>query len=89
MRMVKWAAELEEYDIEYGMEGYFEGHMDKPAEVEETNMSSNRKTLEAKKEETDQVDDLKKHETSHNPEKGKHLVEPRFESGVEQQASIQ
>ncbi|PWA70347.1 hypothetical protein CTI12_AA290040 [Artemisia annua] len=68
-RMVKWAAELEECDIEYGTEGYFEGHMDKPAEVEETNMSSNRKTLEAKKEEKHQVDDLKIHETSHSTKK--------------------
>ncbi|PWA76712.1 reverse transcriptase domain-containing protein [Artemisia annua] len=84
MRMVKWAAELEEYDTEYGTEGYFEGQMDKPAKVEETNMSSNRNTLEAKKEEKHQVGDLKMHETS---KKGKRLIEPRFESGVEQQAS--
>ncbi|PWA64906.1 hypothetical protein CTI12_AA156400 [Artemisia annua] len=89
MRMVKWATELEEYDIEYGTEDYFEGHIDKPAEVEETNMSSNRKTLEAKKEEKYQVGELKMHETLHSPKRGKRLVEPSFESGVEQQASTQ
>ncbi|PWA81036.1 reverse transcriptase domain-containing protein [Artemisia annua] len=89
IRMVKWAAELEKYDIEYGMEGYFEGYMDKPAEVEETNMSSNRNTFEAKKEEKHQVGDLKMHETSHSPKKGKCLIEPRFESEEEQQASTQ
>ncbi|PWA63589.1 hypothetical protein CTI12_AA348680 [Artemisia annua] len=86
MRIVKWAAELEEYDIEYGTEGYFEGHMDKPAEVEKTNMSSNRNTLEAKKEEKHQVGDLKMHKTS---QKGKRLIESHFESGMEQQASTQ
>ncbi|PWA98859.1 hypothetical protein CTI12_AA014330 [Artemisia annua] len=32
-RMVKWAIELEEYDIEYGIEGLFEGQTDEPAEV--------------------------------------------------------
>ncbi|PWA51617.1 reverse transcriptase domain-containing protein [Artemisia annua] len=89
IRMVKWATELVKYDIEYGTEGYFKGYTDKPAEVEETNMSSNRNTFEAKKEEKHQVGDLKMHETSHSPKKGKCLVEPRFESEEEQQASTQ
>ncbi|PWA79960.1 reverse transcriptase domain-containing protein [Artemisia annua] len=89
MKMVKWATKLEEYDIEYGAEGYFEGYIDEPAKTEETNMSSNRKILEVKKEEKYQVGDLKMHETSHSPKKCKHLVEPSFESRVEQQASTQ
>ncbi|PWA57128.1 hypothetical protein CTI12_AA410490 [Artemisia annua] len=86
-RMVKWATELEEYDIEYGIEGPFEGHTDEPEEVDETNMSSNKKTLEAKRGEKHQVDDLWMRKTSHSKKKGKRLVEPSFESGVEQQAS--
>ncbi|PWA74352.1 reverse transcriptase domain-containing protein [Artemisia annua] len=48
-RKVEWATELEEYNIEYRIEVPFEGHTDEPAEVDETNMSSNKKTLEAKR----------------------------------------
>ncbi|PWA27042.1 hypothetical protein CTI12_AA627960 [Artemisia annua] len=86
-RMVKWATELEEYDIEYGMEGPFEGHTDEPAKVDDSNMSSNKMTLEAKREGKHQLGDLKMRRTPHNQKKGKRLVEPSFESGVEQQAS--
>ncbi|PWA52233.1 hypothetical protein CTI12_AA456670 [Artemisia annua] len=45
----------------------------------ETNMSSNKKTLEAKREEKHQVGDLKMHKTSHSQKKGERLVEPSFE----------
>ncbi|PWA79362.1 hypothetical protein CTI12_AA209300 [Artemisia annua] len=49
-RMIKWAIELEEYDIEYGIDGLFEGQTDEPAEVGESNMSSNKRTFKAKRE---------------------------------------
>ncbi|PWA41577.1 reverse transcriptase domain-containing protein [Artemisia annua] len=86
-RMVKWAIELEEYDIEYVIDGFFEGHSNEPDEVGESNMSSNKRTFKAKGEEKHQVGDLKMRMTSHNQKKGKRLIEPSFEYEVEQQAS--
>ncbi|PWA63392.1 hypothetical protein CTI12_AA355520 [Artemisia annua] len=86
-RMVKWAIELEEYDIGYGIDGLFEGQTDEPAKVGKSNMSSNKRTFKAKREEKHHVGDLKMRMTSHNQKKGKRLIEPSFESGVEQQAS--
>ncbi|PWA58726.1 reverse transcriptase domain-containing protein [Artemisia annua] len=84
--MVKWAIELEEYDIEYGINGLFEGQTNEPAEVGESNMSSNKRTFKAKIEEKHHVGDLKMRMTSNN-QKSKCLDESSFKSGVKQQAS--
>ena len=45
-RMVKWAKELEEYDIEYGEKDPFEGQNDEPSETCESSMSSNKRVFQ-------------------------------------------
>ena len=77
-RMVKWAKELEEYNIEYGENDPFEGQSNEPAETCESSMSSNKKVSQAKQKEH-HINDSKIHLIPHNQE---HL-----ESGTEQQAS--
>ncbi|PWA40389.1 reverse transcriptase domain-containing protein [Artemisia annua] len=44
-RVIKWARELEKYDIEYGDGNLFKGRNDEPPEACESNMSSNKKPL--------------------------------------------
>ena len=77
-RMVKWAKELEEYDIEYGENDPFEGQSNEPTETCESSMSSNKRVFRAKQKEH-HINDSKKHLIPHSQE--------RLESGTEQQAS--
>ena len=77
-RMVKWARELEEYNIDFGENNPFEGQSNEPADTCESSMSSNKKVFRAKQKEH-HINDSKIHLIPHNQE---HL-----ESGTEQQAS--
>lgn len=77
-RMVKWAKELEEYDIEYGENDPFEGQSNEPAETCESSMSSNKKVFQAKQKEH-HINDSKRRSVPHTQE--------RLESGTQQQAS--
>lgn len=77
-RMVKWAKELEEYNIEYGENDPFEGQSNEPAETCESSMSYNKKASRAKQKEH-HINDSKVHLIPHNQE--------HIESGTEQQAS--
>ncbi|PWA48091.1 reverse transcriptase domain-containing protein [Artemisia annua] len=81
-RMVKWAKELEEYDIEYGENDPFEGQIHEPAETCESSVSSNKKVFQAKRKEKHHIGDLKTRLVQHNQKK-----EECLESGAEQQAS--
>ncbi|PWA53661.1 reverse transcriptase domain-containing protein [Artemisia annua] len=47
-RMVKWAKELEEYDIEYGENDPFKRPSNEPAETCKSSMSSNKRVFQAK-----------------------------------------
>ncbi|PWA56436.1 reverse transcriptase domain-containing protein [Artemisia annua] len=80
-RMVKWAKELEEYDIEYGENDPFKGQSNKPAETCESSMSSNKRVFQAKRKEKHHIGDSKTGSVPHNQK------EERLESGAEQQAS--
>ena len=80
--MVKWAKELEEYDIEYGENDHFKGQSNEPAETCESSMSSNKRVFQAKRKEKHHIGDSKTRSVPHNQKK-----EERFESGAEQQAS--
>ncbi|PWA64731.1 hypothetical protein CTI12_AA341310 [Artemisia annua] len=81
-RVVKWAKELEEYDIEYGENDRFEGQNDEPTETCESSMSSNKRTFLAKREEKHHMGDSKIRSVPRNQKKDECL-----ESGAEQQAS--
>ncbi|PWA90420.1 hypothetical protein CTI12_AA101110 [Artemisia annua] len=81
-RMVKWAKELEEYDIEYGENDPFKGQSNEPAETCESSMSSNKKVFQAKRKEKHHIGDSKTRSVPHNQKK-----EERLESRAEQQAS--
>ena len=77
--MVKWAKELEEYDIEYGENDPFEGQSNEPAETCESSMSSNKKVLQAKLKEEHRIYDTEARSVPQNQE--------RLGLGTEQQAS--
>ena len=64
-RTVKFARELEEYDIEYGDGNLFAGQNDEPPEACESNMSSNKKPLQAKRERGHHLGDSKTRVASH------------------------
>ncbi|PWA83713.1 reverse transcriptase domain-containing protein [Artemisia annua] len=81
-RVVQWAKELEEYDIEYGENDPFEGQSHEPAETCESSVSSNKKIFQAKRKEKHHIGDLKTRLVQHNQKK-----EECLESGAEQQAS--
>lgn len=78
-RMVKWAKEFEEYDIEYGENDPFEGQSNEPAETCESSMSSNKNVFQAKQKEKHHINDKKTRSVPHSQE--------RLEFGMEQQAS--
>ncbi|PWA42739.1 reverse transcriptase domain-containing protein [Artemisia annua] len=78
-RMVKWAKELEEYDIEYEENDPFEGQSNEPAKTYESSMSSNKRIFQ---EEKHHIGDSKTCSVPHNQKKEERLV-----SGMEQQAS--
>ncbi|PWA51647.1 hypothetical protein CTI12_AA462440 [Artemisia annua] len=88
-KMAKWAMELDEYDIEYGMDNFVEGQTHIPTELGKSIMSSNKGTFEAKRKEKIHLGDLKMRITSPNPKEDKCLLEPNFEYEVEQQASTE
>ncbi|PWA91624.1 reverse transcriptase domain, Ribonuclease H-like domain protein [Artemisia annua] len=81
-RAVKWARELEEYDIIYGEDDLFKNQQDEPPEACESNMSSNRKLPQAKREGSHHLDDSRTRVTPHIQENSEGL-----DSGTEQQAS--
>ncbi|PWA43950.1 reverse transcriptase domain-containing protein [Artemisia annua] len=68
-RVVKWAKELEEYDIEYGENDPFEGQSYEPAETCESSVSSNKKVFQAKRKEKHHIGDLKTRLVQHNQKK--------------------
>ncbi|PWA59482.1 reverse transcriptase domain-containing protein [Artemisia annua] len=78
-RVVKWAKELEEYDIEYEKNDPFEGQSNEPAETYESSMSSNKRIFQ---EEKHHIGDSQTCSVPHNQKKEERLV-----SGTEQQAS--
>ncbi|PWA65461.1 hypothetical protein CTI12_AA329100 [Artemisia annua] len=78
-RVVKWAKELEEYDIEYEENDPFEGQSNEPAETCESSMSSNKRVFQ---EEKHHIGDSKTRLVPHNQKKEERLV-----SGTEQHAS--
>ncbi|PWA97176.1 hypothetical protein CTI12_AA031470 [Artemisia annua] len=77
-RVIKWAKELEEYDIEYGENNLFEGQNDAPTETCESSMPSNKRTFQAKH----HIGDSKIHSVPHNQKQDECL-----KSREEQQAS--
>ncbi|PWA75924.1 reverse transcriptase domain-containing protein [Artemisia annua] len=78
-RVVKWAKELDEYDIEYEENDPFEGQSNESAETCESSMSSNKRVFQ---EEKHYIGDSETRSVPHNQKK-----EERLESGMEQQAS--
>ncbi|PWA89754.1 reverse transcriptase domain-containing protein [Artemisia annua] len=81
-RVVKWAKELEEYDIEYGEKDPFVGQSNEPAETCESSMSSNKKVFQAERKEKHHIGDLKIRLVQHDQKK-----EECLESEAEHQAS--
>ncbi|PWA53909.1 reverse transcriptase domain-containing protein [Artemisia annua] len=79
-RMVKWAKELEEYDIEYRENDPFKRPSNEPAETCESSMSSNKRVFQAKRKEKHHMGDSKTRLVLHNQEE-------RLESGAEHQTS--
>ena len=79
--MVKWAKELEEYDIEYGENDPFKGQSNETDETYEWSMSSNKRVFQAKRKENHHIGDSKTRSVPHNQKK-----EERLKSGTEQQA---
>ncbi|PWA22622.1 reverse transcriptase domain-containing protein [Artemisia annua] len=77
-RVVKWAKELEEYDIEYEKNDPFEEQSNEPAETYESSMSSNKRIFQ---EEKHHIGDSQTCSVPHNQKKEERLV-----SGTEQQA---
>ncbi|PWA44270.1 reverse transcriptase domain-containing protein [Artemisia annua] len=58
-RVVKWAKELEEYDIEYGENDPFEGQSNELAETCESTTYSNKKVLKVERKEKQNIGSLK------------------------------
>ncbi|PWA61120.1 hypothetical protein CTI12_AA376020 [Artemisia annua] len=58
-RVVKWAKELEEYDIEYGENDPFEGQSNELAETCESSTYSNKKVLQVERKEKQNIGSLK------------------------------
>ncbi|PWA49755.1 reverse transcriptase domain-containing protein [Artemisia annua] len=81
-RVVKWAKELEEYDIEYGENDPFEGQSNEPAETCESSTSSNKKVFQAERKEKQHIGDLRMRLVQYDQEK-----EECLEFGAKQQAS--
>ncbi|PWA54388.1 reverse transcriptase domain-containing protein [Artemisia annua] len=54
-RVVKWAKELEEYDIEYGENDPFEGQSNEPAETCESSTYSNKKVFQVERKEKQNI----------------------------------
>ncbi|PWA43926.1 ribonuclease H-like domain-containing protein [Artemisia annua] len=81
-RAVKWARELEEYDIIYGEDELFKSQQDEPPEACESNMSSNRNLPQAKREGSHHLGDSRTRVTPHIKENSESL-----DSETEQQAS--